>query len=369
MDIWLIVTVLLLGVSISTAQVAGDFRSHTTGNWSDVNAWERYDGATWVNPAPSTPVGTETITIQSTHTMTVDATVSSISGYIKNQGVLTIGTGSLSFSTGTYEHAINGGTIPTATWNTGSTCLVTGATTTSPSNGGQSFSNFTWKCASQSASLNLLTAVGTYTFSKDFTVSNTGTGRFQFGIAAAGTIGSHNVLTVNIGGNLIVDGSVSDATDMVSVTSNGSSNNYTDNIINVTGNVTVTGNNSNVAWTNFSPSRGSQGGTGTTVWNLSGDFSMSNATTQNSNNAGAKFVFAKSGTQILTFSNVTAAGASNYTVNSGSTLDVGSSVLSGTGSFILSSGAGLATAHSSGINGNITCTGANGGGNSFRYKR
>jgi hypothetical protein len=52
---------------------------------------------------------------------------------------------------------------------------------------------------------------------------------------------------------------------------------------------------------NFSISRGSQGGTGTTIWNFAGSaFSMSNAVSQNSNSAGAKFVFMKAGAQTLT---------------------------------------------------------------------
>jgi hypothetical protein len=169
----------------------------------------------------------------------------------------------------------------------------------------------------------LWTATGTYTINNDFTVKNTGTGRFQFGIASAGTAGSHNVITVNIAGNLIVDGSTSDASDMVNATSNGSSNNYTDDIINVSGNITVTGNASNVAWTNFALSRGSQGGTGTSVFNLSGNFSMSNATTQNSNVGGAKLVFAKTGIQTLTLTSVTYASSGvTFQIASGATLQL-----------------------------------------------
>ncbi len=236
-----------------------------------------------------------------------------------------IGAGSLTFGNGsTYDAAGNGGPIPTATWNTGSTCLVTGAIANAPSNANQNFSNFTWNCPAQTGNINLWTPVGTYTINNDFTVKNTGaTGRFHFGIATAGTNLSHNVITVNILGNLIVDGSTANATNQVSVTANGSGNGFTDDIINISGNVSVTGNATNVAWTNFSPSRGSQGGTGISLFNISGNFSMSNATSQNSNVGGAKFVFAKAGTQAATITSVTYGSSGvNYQIASGATLQL-----------------------------------------------
>lgn len=47
---------------------------------------------------------------------------------------------------GIYEHATNGGILPTATWNTGSTCLVTGSITLGPTNANQNFYNLTVDC-------------------------------------------------------------------------------------------------------------------------------------------------------------------------------------------------------------------------------
>ena len=73
--------------------VVGDYRSHQTGDWTDVNTWERYDGTTWVTPAPTYPVynNSQTITIQNAHTVTISATLANGgSGYIHltkiNQG-------------------------------------------------------------------------------------------------------------------------------------------------------------------------------------------------------------------------------------------------------------------------------------------
>lgn len=57
-------------------QSAGDFRSAGTGNWNNVNTWERYDGASWITPAPSTPTSADgAITIRNGHTVTVNAAV------------------------------------------------------------------------------------------------------------------------------------------------------------------------------------------------------------------------------------------------------------------------------------------------------
>jgi hypothetical protein len=69
------------------------------------------------------------------------------------------------------------------------------------------------------------------------------------------------------------------------------------------GHVVVTGGN-------FSVSRGSQGnGSGSTCWYLhKGNFSISSATTQNSNATNARFVFDKAGAQTLALSSVTYGG-------------------------------------------------------------
>ena len=161
-------------------------------------------------------------------------------------------------------------------------------------------------------------------------MQSTGIGRWQFSAPTAGLSD-----TVNIGGNLIIDGSNSTATNVVGVTSNGTSNGSTTVIINVAGNVTVTGNPANNSYTNFSASRGSQGGSGTAVWNFYGNFSMSNATTQNSNPTGAKFVFAKTGRQTMTLSGVAFSSGCPVEVSKGTTLSMGTSVLGGSGTFTL----------------------------------
>src|SRR5690606_32069712 len=81
-----------------------------------------------------------------------------VNGTVINGNAATIGTitatGAVQFAAGsTYEHAKPAGTIPTATWELGSTCLVTGSTAAVPGGLGQSFGNFTWNCAGQTATL------------------------------------------------------------------------------------------------------------------------------------------------------------------------------------------------------------------------
>lgn len=261
---------------------------------------------------------------------------------------------SIKFMNGSfYIHGINGGAIPVADWEDGSTCEVTGFISSSkPGNLNQDFYNFHWKCSGQNATVDL----GWYnnTIRGNIVFANPANIRTQMTSPGAG---SPNTITVM--GNIYVQSG--------HFTSNGSSSpaNIT---VNTYGDIIVTGDPANVANTNFSVSRGS----GPIVtWNMYGDLIMSDATTQNSSNSpgGAVFHLKKSGTQTITFTNVTTTGPVNFTVNPGTTVNLGNSVIAGSGSFVVSSGAGLITSHSAGINGNITCTGDGGGatpgGNSF----
>ncbi|MFL5748860.1 MAG: beta strand repeat-containing protein, partial [Niastella sp.] len=179
------------------------FRSKTTGNWDQTTTWEEsHDGTSWFDAAITpTNANSSSITIQNTHIVTVATSVTidqttvnagggisvnsgqrldvadgtgtdltinatgnvTVAGFLRleNNATLTSTATSLAFSTGgTYEHNYTtaAGTIPTATWNTGSTCSVIGYTTntTAPGGLGQPFYNFTWNCTGQGAnSINL----------------------------------------------------------------------------------------------------------------------------------------------------------------------------------------------------------------------
>lgn len=64
--------------------ITGDYRSKQSGDWTALSTWERWDGTTWVNPAPDYPVynNSGTTTILNGHTVTVAATLANGSGYI-----------------------------------------------------------------------------------------------------------------------------------------------------------------------------------------------------------------------------------------------------------------------------------------------
>jgi hypothetical protein len=350
----------------------GEFQSSQSGSWNDANTWARHDGTAWIHPAPNIPTLSDgPITILSGHTVTVTAadtadqlTVASggtlvinpgvsflvkdgigmdlmVEGTVRNLGSITgDALATLNFANdGKYIHAQGGGSIPSAIWRPSSTCEIDSVRGTAPANGNQNFYNVVWNCPSQTGNLNM--GWNGNTIGGNITIQSTGTGRWQMCAPASGA-----AATVTINGDVIQSGG--------QFSSNGTSNAGTTITINHHGNINVTGGN-------FSVSRGSQGGTGTAVWNLTnGNVSLNNATTQNSNSAGAKFVFTKDGgTQTLTLSGVTYGGGGfPVEVDSGATLDIGTSILRGSGIFNLKAGATLQTAHASGIDSSIATTGA-----------
>ena len=318
-----------LGVLLSSsafAQATGDFRSFQNGNWNDVNSWERYNGSTWVNPAPNTPLATEgVVTIQAGDTITVTA-IDSIdqlvvdgalalndtliitdgtgSDAVVNGTVMmtntagrmslsTVGTPDISFATGSmYVHAANGGEIPTATWATGTTCLITGVTSSSPGNANQDFYNFTWDCAGQSSNLDV--GWDNNTIGGDVTVLNSGGSRFRL------TTSSHSGTVITINGNVVQSGG--------SMESTGSSGAATYTIV-VKGNVVVTAGS-------FGVSRGSGGNA---TWMLEGDLTVDNAQIRSSNSS-SRFVFARHDTQNVILSSATYSGSFQYEIDTSTTV-------------------------------------------------
>lgn len=346
---------LVLSFAASTfGQAVGDYRSAVPlpagGSWNTPGSWERWNGSAWV-VATAPPSGSIVITIVAGDSVYMTTSVS-ITGTVRNQGRL--GPGSPTNLTiangGTYEHAQDGGVIPTANWSTGSTCSVTGtvAVTSIAGGGNQNFYNLVWNCPAQTAN----TSIGAYgaVIGGNVTLVTSNTGRFYFMASNSGK--------TTIMGNMIIQGG--------NFGTNGTGSLTNDTVL-CYGNLVVTGGN-------FAVSRGSQGGTGTTTWYQYGDVSLTSCTSQNSNPSGARLVFSKQGVQTLTLSNVTygsgAGSPVNYDVASGTTLMMGTSDLgtapnSSTGSFKVLDGARVYSGHASGLNGNITCTGAQGGGNSF----
>src|SRR5687768_13152489 len=101
----------VLLVSKSFSQTAGDFRTFATGNWNATATWSRWNGSAWINPAPSTPTSADgAITIQSTHTVTVSASVTVDQVTISSGGNITISAGNtLTINNGSADLTINAG--------------------------------------------------------------------------------------------------------------------------------------------------------------------------------------------------------------------------------------------------------------------
>jgi len=298
-----------------------------TGNWNT--------GGTWT---PSgVPSAGDVVTILSGHTVTVNVNTNNLNSLAINAGgTLTIAgntvtatniivdgtinrtgtgaiTGTLVFNNGsTYQHAQDGGTIPTATWNAGSTCLVTGTTFTVPGGATQAFSNVTWNCSSMFTNMNNpFTSVG-----GTFTIVNTGTAQYRF-----------NSNPTTIAGNLVQQ--------------NGSTR-----VGSGTTRTLIVGGNFSISGGTLTLSSGSGVGT----LQVAGDFSMSGGTIIESSTGSGAIVFNKAGTQVFTKSGGTISNTINFTVNAGSTLDMGTSILDGSGgTFTLSGGAALKTANTAGI--------------------
>ncbi len=321
--------ILILAMSLM-AQSAGDYRTRGSGNWSSAQVWQVYNGSVWGNTL-TPPTGAETITILSTDSVFVNAPLS-ITGTLINQGIvdavdsltITVANG------GTYQHDRDEGTIPRCIWAEGSNLLITGVTATAPADRDQDYYNVTFDTPDLLSNLNM--NLNNNTIGGDIRVINTGYARWYLTTALA-----NDTSTVTIMGDVIVENGA--------LSVQGTSNALTTFIVHHYGNIVVTGGN-------FSISRGSQGG-GTTTWYLhEGNFSMSNATTQSSTATpgGARFVFDKQGTQTLTLGEGNTLSALPIEISSGTTLDMGSSVLGGSGIFVANAGSTLLTSVPGGIN-------------------
>jgi autotransporter-associated beta strand protein len=260
-------------------------------------------------------MGTNTLTL-------TGATANITSGNLRTGGTVTGGT-RIFGSNGTYEHnyTTNAGTIPTSTWNTGSTCAIIGYTTGGPPAGlGQTFSNFTWNCANQSANINLagaLTAIN-----GNFTVSSTNASSLQL-------ISNNAVHTLTIGGDFILNAGTLDiraANNQVST-------------FNVAGNFAINGGTFTKSGGNVVPNVNFNNATATQTFfdagTISGDINWN--------------VNGTSNTVQLTSNVGLGTGNCIFVVGNGTTIDFQNFVLSGSGTFISNAGSTLKTGNANGF--------------------
>ncbi|MCB9056803.1 MAG: T9SS type A sorting domain-containing protein [Chitinophagales bacterium] len=119
--------------TLSYAQSPGDYQSFQSGFWGDVNAWSRYDGSTWVNPAPSIPTQADgIITILNGHTITIGAPRTADQIVVNTGGTLSVNTGgsnNLTLNNGSGDDLIVDGTLNisgNALVGLGTTVLING---------------------------------------------------------------------------------------------------------------------------------------------------------------------------------------------------------------------------------------------------
>ena len=266
-------------------------------------------------------------------------------------GIITSTASNLTFSSGgTYEHALNGGNIPTATWDVNSNCLITGVTNTLATDVSQSFGNFTWNNTNQTSSLSYATALTT--INGNLTIISTGSGALNLMLSGPSSY------TTNVGGNFTQSG----GTFRLVGPGSGAGN----MTLNVSGNFNLTGGTFDI--------QGDPTYAGTGVVNLSGNFSMSGSGILTESGIGtANYNFA--GTSMQTFtSGGTISNTVNFTVNNNAYLQMAdeTTTVNGGGTFNLASGGTLGIKSNNGITnsgatGNIRVTGTRTYNNAANY--
>jgi hypothetical protein len=347
-----------LTINQGTITLAGTTRTFTLGGNTGID-FTIASGATLIatnvnitlaNSATATIAGT----YNNPNTFNTDGTsvATTVTGMVVNSGTITNSTASkLNFNSGsTYQHAQNGGTIPTATWNVNSTCYITGCTGTAPGGYNQTFGNFTWECAGQTTYLALGTTSSNATTSVQGNLTVAATGDRETGVNNDFNIEGN----ITVGGNFIINRSA------------GSSAMYRlcygeDRTLTVNGDVILT---SGELAMNTHASSGSYTGT----LYVKGNFTHTGGTISNDAGSGkANIVFNGTSKQTYTSGGTFATGSTaysyiNFTVNNGAYLQMGTGASpaiipsSDYGTFTLSPGATLGITSPLGI----TTTGATG---------
>ena len=166
----------------------------------------------------------------------------------------------------TYQHNVNGSSIPESTWDDNSTCLITGLTSTAPANLNQNFAHFTYNCIGHVGIPNFNSKLTT--IRGNFTVLNAGqkqgTTRTLNGLALASTTDA----TINIGGDLIIDNTGTEASWLIIATGDA------DITMNIGGNFTMA-NSGGQAFVYFDYKWGTGTVMGNLIVNVAGNLNIS----------------------------------------------------------------------------------------------
>ena len=329
---------------VGVGSVSGATTYYSAGNNAPnlIASWWANNDGTGAHPASFATAGNVYV-IQSGHTMTTTGTWT-VSGTLSTIQINTGGTLVASnavtatvmtvASGATYQHNQNGGTIPTATWDSNSTLLITGVTNLIGDITGfntQNFGNVTWNCPGQSSGNSMPNS--NYTFSGTLTIASTGSSTIQL---VRGSYTGEVANYIQTGGSTFI-GSNSTSTKILTV----------DNDFVLTGGT-------------FDMDNGDPSASSTFTLNIGGNFSMNSGTfksTSSSANRTCPVYFDGATTQVFSKTSGSISGSIDFTINSGSTVDFGTSLLDGSsGNFTLVSGGNLITANTGGI----AATGATG---------
>ena len=401
------VLLLIGGVSLVDAQ--NPFRSRQSGNWNDPSTWEEDAGGGFAATLNTPNSLSGTITIRNTHTVTitVDVTIDEttvqnggaiiisngfsltldedfssnpltidngasltnngtfdlatfliispcvVNGNVTNSGNVSIADGSLlQFNSGSnyFHNFSSGGAIPFATWDANSTCEINNLTAISPvppSNLNQPFGNFRWNTPAMGTT-STFSLGGQLTSVSGNLVFVSSNRAIRFNRAGAG-------YTLNVGGNFDNQGAPLILADNLSSAV----------IVNVGGSYSQSQPTGPVpsfvffaAFNAFDATVNISGGFSRTAGTISrGSASSSTVLSTFNFNGGTIQTYSYSGLGTAINTQI------NFSVASGTTLDVGTSSITGTGTFTLNGTLRLGSTDAAGAiqsgstNGNIRVSG------------
>lgn len=351
--------------------IARQYKSKASSDFNNPSTWlVSSDGITWTDATTAPSVYDLSVSIESPHTVTVSADVTSdqvtiksggtvnvnssinwtiangtgadltVNGTLSNSGTITQNSGSeLVFNSGsTYNHVVNSATIPTATWNPASTINVTGASTT--------LSAQTYGIIKLDNSSTLIPS-GDAIIKGNLTIT---TGTFLM------TTNNSVKRTLNVEGNLSI------ATSAVFDFGSGSSGNgQIASVLNLTGNLTASG-TGKIYTSSNNAFNGIINFVGTTQSITFGDYTQQTFIDYVVNAGSTVTVLQNVGLSIYN-NNVNFQGT--FDVLSGGVLNLGNNSIvalsgsNGTANFNLKSGGKLITANATGLTGSIPASNMN----------
>jgi hypothetical protein len=228
------------------------YQSATSGDWNSLLTWKRWNGVAYITPTLSEGVPSSadsTITILTTHTITVssnvtvdeliintggsiiinstvtltlldgagnDLNISTGASVIDNGTIINSGTiitaGTLTFASGSlYQHNFTSagttrGVVPTATWAEGATCeILACGNSFAPSGLAQTFYNFIWNNATQPQNFNLV--ANPTTVNGNFEIKNTNGFQLRYKSSTSGDLTILKSLIISGGNFVLTNGS------------------------------------------------------------------------------------------------------------------------------------------------------------------